>query len=357
MALKYCPICGFKLYPESNFCSNCGEALNKYSEASEAVQPAELPTSIDEKEVDEEEPLPLEEQVVANEETPLPEDINDDFVQKNVDSQQELNQPQEIDDDILIDSEDELLNDDNESDVEECLGDDEPEDLSELEEETEIESQSIITAESEVIIRDTPIISASIDLSVNKEKDSDIQQSSQEQEEKRIKILGIPEWAFYSALIIIGICIVVFMKIQAVGDSTTEENDSTAVVVEQNDTIKKDAIDSVKVATLVKENKSTNNVKKDSAISNISAKIEMPKQSGTDLDSAYHVIITTVSDGDKASEVAKTSSYKGAYVVNNGSKYSVAVYRSLKKEEAKLYMDSVVKKDIPDAWLYHGVVK
>ena len=30
---------------------------------------------------------------------------------------------------------------------------------------------------------------------------------------------------------------------------------------------------------------------------------------------------------------------------------------NLKKEEAKLYMDSIIKKDIPDAWLYHGVVK
>ena len=88
-----------------------------------------------------------------------------------------------------------------------------------------------------------------------------------------------------------------------------------------------------------------------------SAKIEMPKQSGTDLDSAYHVIITTVSDSEKASEIAKSSSYKGAYVVNNGSKYSVAVFRSIKKADAKLYMDSIVKKDIPDAWLYHGVVK
>lgn len=321
MALKFCPICGFKLYEEANFCSNCGEALSKYNEANEANQPAELPTSIEVEEIVEEEPLPSVEQAVEKDETPLPEDINDDFVQNNDDFQQELNQPQEIEDD--------------------------EEDLSEL----NSESQSNTLVESEVVMVYDPIISDSTDLGLEKEKDNDIQQPNQDQEENKIKILGIPEWAFYSALIIIGICIVVFMKIQAADDSSTEGADTTAVVVEQNDTINnKEGVLAEKSAPKQNAEKVTTEVKPQS-------KTPLPKQSGTDTDSAYHVVITTLADSAKAAEVAKTCAYKGAYLIKNGKKQSVAVYRSLKKEEAKLYMDSIVKKDIPDAWLYHGVVK
>lgn len=346
MALKFCPICGFKLYEEANFCSNCGEALSKYNEANEANQPAELPTSIEVEEIAEEEPLPSVEQAVEKDEMPLPEDINDDFVQNNDDFQQELNQPQEIEDDILIESEGELLNENGESDEVECFEDDE-EDLSEL----NSESQSNTLVESEVVIDYDPIISDSTDLGLEKEKDNDIQQPNQDQEENKIKILGIPEWAFYSALIIIGICIVVFMKIQAADDSSTEGADTTAVVVVQNDTIKnKEGVLAEKSAPKQNAEKVTTEVKPQS-------KTPLPKQSGTDTDSAYHVVITTLADSAKAAEVAKTCAYKGAYLIKNGKKQSVAVYRSLKKEEAKLYMDSIIKKDIPDAWLYHGVVK
>ena len=82
----------------------------------------------------------------------------------------------------------------------------------------------------------------------------------------------------------------------------------------------------------------------------------LPKQSGSETDSAYHVIVAT-SDSVKAYDYAKTCSYKGAYVIKMGQKYSVAVFRSLKKEDALLYKDSVVVKTNPDAWIHKCTAK
>ena len=62
-------------------------------------------------------------------------------------------------------------------------------------------------------------------------------------------------------------------------------------------------------------------------------------------------------DEEKAKKIAKESSYKDAYVISQDGKYRIAVFRSLKKEEAQIYMDSIIKKDHPDAWLFRGVVK
>ena len=87
------------------------------------------------------------------------------------------------------------------------------------------------------------------------------------------------------------------------------------------------------------------------------AETSLPKQSGLDTDSAYHVIISTIGDKAKADELAKTCAYKGAYVISSDGKNRIAVFRSLKKADAQLYLDSVVKKDVPDAWLYSGTAK
>ena len=341
MELKFCPICGFKLYPESNFCSNCGEPLSKYKEQNEATQPIELSTSIEVEEAVVEQFEIENESFTEKEIHPLSIDETDDLIQ-DADVSQPINK------------------DEHSASVIDRNGESTIDDVEAFEESEDVARPKVEEPEqevfSEIVIDETQSEPISIEQDQDEFEDkNECGETDQDiSEQKKVRILGIPEWAFYSALIIIGISVVVFVKLTSTNENI--KNEGATLIIEQNDTIKKDVVDSIKVETQIKDN-DANKIEKDSAMPPPSAKIEMPKQSGTDLDSAYHVIITTVSDSEKASEIAKSSSYKGAYVVNNGSKYSVAVFRSIKKADAKLYMDSIVKKDIPDAWLYHGVVK
>lgn len=341
MELKFCPICGFKLYPESNFCSNCGEPLSKYKEQNEATQPIELSTSIEVEEAVVEQFEIENESFTEKEIHPLSIDETDDLIQ-DADVSQPINK------------------DEHSASVIDRNGESTIDAVEAFEESEDVAQPKVAETEqevfSEIVIDETQSEPISIEQNQDEFEDkNECGETDQDiSEQKKVRILGIPEWAFYSALIIIGISVVVFVKLTSTNENI--KNEGATLIIEQNDTIKKDVVDSIKVETQIKDN-DANKIEKDSAMPPPSAKIEMPKQSGTDLDSAYHVIITTVSDSEKASEIAKSSSYKGAYVVNNGSKYSVAVFRSIKKADAKLYMDSIVKKDIPDAWLYHGVVK
>ena len=298
MQSNKCPQCGFDLIPNANFCYNCGKPIERT--------------------------LPQEENLSQDEAS---EDMEvKSEPQREVKSQITLDtEPIEVDEDI------------SETDIAEAFAEEEGEEIifgahndDDKSGVQEISTQSV--EEQEIIAKEDSV-------------------------EHHRKILGVPEWALYTGVLIAGIITVVAIKINNEPQWVKGlfEVKTVAVDTTQNptDTLK---IEIPAVDTIVAE-VAQNHLVEDSGMIKQMPVFELLTRSGADTDTAYHVVITTIKDKEKAQRVAKSSSYKDAYVISKDDKYSIAVFRSLKKADAQLYMDSIVKKEHPDAWLYHGVVK
>ena len=365
MALKFCPNCGAKIFQDSNFCSNCGESLLKYKEQIEENTNAEVPQVDPEIE----EPKEIETEIPAVEE---PQSSSIDVVLENeeievVAEKEEL--PEEVivplpnNEDCIIEetpmateeneelSEDNSETDENES-IESVQIDDEAQSAIE-EPEEEVSEEAIETIDDTIVMTEVESIDDAIQLKEPVKEEYEVEEDSSE-EEKTVKILGIPEWAFYTGLIVIGIVAILTLKLTNTAEVGQKE--PVATEVENTDTV---ATDTAKAEAVNVEEATNNAVEAESQpvapVQN--NETSLPKQSGLDTDSAYHVIISTIGDKAKADELAKTCAYKGAYVISSDGKNRIAVFRSLKKADAQLYLDSVVKKDVPDAWLYSGTAK
>ncbi len=301
MQSNKCPQCGFDLIPNANFCYNCGKPIEKISTK--------------------EENFSEESQSEAKEESVV-----------KIESQSEVKSQ------IILDTE--PIEDDgdmSEADTDEIVAEEEGEEIifgahnDDDKHETQEESiQSV--EEQEVITKDESI-------------------------EHHRRIFGVPEWALYTGVLIAGIITVVAIKINnepqwiknlfevktIAVDSTQNQTDTQKIVVPVVDTV---------AAEVAKEQ-----LVGDSDMIKQTPVFELPTRSGSDTDTAYHVVITTIKDEEKAQRIVKESTYKDAYVISKDNKYSIAVFRSLKKADAQIYMDSIVKKDHPDAWLYRGVAK
>ena len=172
------------------------------------------------------------------------------------------------------------------------------------------------------------------------------------QSNEKIKILGMKEWAFYTILLCVGVAVVVSLRYFGGYDDATAESANEKQVVEAIDG------DSAKLnveSTEVKNIQSTQQQPTQSEPApQKQSELSIPQQSGSMTDEAFHVIVSSIKELSKAEEEVKK--YPGAYIIP-GSFNKIAVYRSLKKEDAQLYLDSVAKKTIPDAWLFHGKAK
>lgn len=302
-----CPKCGFDSVSNANFCFNCGTALKNPMPPIEYAKEKKSQFEIDSVEDDN-----------AIDETPISQIIID---------QEPLNEVKVVEENLSSEMEDDHLKDNTE-----CIA----------EEENEADEVQLPSEETKI-----------------NEEVTEEESLENEQTEKTHKILGIPEWAFYSSLLIIGVVAVIGIKIhnepQWLENIFTLNRVTTDSIVERNN-----EVDTVAIQEIEAINDSVANIK-NVDIDTIPVKqdtlLVMPNMSGSETDTAYHVVITTIKDEEKAKKIAKESSYKDAYVISQDGKYRIAVFRSLKKEEAQIYMDSIIKKDHPDAWLFRGVVK
>ena len=301
MQSNKCPQCGFDLIPNANFCYNCGNPIEKTLPQDENLD-QEVQSSTEDKLEGMSESQPEAKSQIILDTEPLEVD------------EEELGT---VTDEIVDEAEGEEIifgaqNDDNQQEAQET--------------------------------------------STHSEEEMDIVANEESTDHHR-RILGVPEWALYTGVLIAGIIAVVAIKINNEPQWVKSLFEVKTVAVDSSKTHP----DSLKIVAPVVDTIVTEVVKEQSAEDSDMIKqtiaIEMPTRSGADTDTAYHVVITTIKDEEKAQRLAKESSYKDAYVISKDNKYSIAVFRSLKKDEAQLYMDSIVKKDHPDAWLYRGVVK
>ena len=340
MALKFCPNCGSKIFQDSNFCSNCGESLQKYKEQDEENANAEIAQI----ETEIEDVKEIETDVVVTDETKtssIDVALENEIIENDSEQEEEII-PLPKKEDFMIEEtpmESEAVEEEKED-----ISDDSVETIEEAEEEIEMieEPEEESEAIEEIIIGEESV------------KEESEESMSESDDEKTIKILGVPEWAFYTGLIVIGIVAILALKLTNTTIDGQNETTPTEIVKGESiaaDTTKTEAVDVEEINDKVEKSEPQ------PVAPAQNAETSLPKQSGLDTDSAYHVIISTIGDKAKADELAKTCAYKGAYVISSDGKNRIAVFRSLKKADAQLYLDSVVKKDVPDAWLYSGTAK
>ena len=301
MQSNKCPQCGFDLIPNANFCYNCGKPIEKTLPQDENLY-QEVQSSTEDKLEGMSESHPEAKSQIILDTEPLEVD------------EEELGT---VTDEIVDEAEGEEIifgaqNDDNQQEAQET--------------------------------------------STHSEEELDIVANEESTDHHR-RILGVPEWALYTGVLIAGIIAVVAININNEPQWVKSLFEVKTVAVDSSKTHP----DSLKIVAPVVDTVVTEIAKDQSEVDSNMIKqtpaIEMPSRSGADTDTAYHVVITTIKDEEKAQRLAKESSYKDAYVISKDDKHSIAVFRSIKKDEAQLYMDSIVKKDHPDAWLYRGVVK
>lgn len=180
-------------------------------------------------------------------------------------------------------------------------------------------------------------------------EDLEIQTHSEKIEEKTRKILWIPEWAFCSALLILGVIGIVTYKFindpewnkllpdvsglfSVVNEfGSTEDVDAQSGVIDTFDAVK---IDTPKVAE---------------------AKLE--PQSIVNGDSTYHVVVMTLKSMESAEKIIASGKYDNAYIISDSTLNRIAVYNNIDKAKAKHFLDSIAKNGCPGAWIFYGAVK
>lgn len=164
-----------------------------------------------------------------------------------------------------------------------------------------------------------------------------------EDEEKTRRIFWMPEWAFYSILLIIGILGIVSYKF--ISDPSWADKLNFLKLEDKEEVVQ--AEDS--------------NVDKNLPASVTDAEYDdsvyTPLMNALDNDSTYHVVVMTLKSLESAQKIVDEGKYKNAYIVSDTTRYRIAVYNNPDKDNAQNYLNTVVRAEVPGAWVFHGPKK
>ena len=180
------------------------------------------------------------------------------------------------------------------------------------------------------------------------ERESEEECDESEEEEKSRRILWMPEWAFYSALLIVGIIGIVTYKF--ISDPSWAEKLDFSSVNEEN-AAQVDGIDA----------------SKDLSVSIVDAEYDnsvytplmnaLDGEASQNPDSTYHVVVMTLKSLESAQGIVDGGKFKNAYIISDSTLHRIAVYSNDIKEEAQRHLDTVVKNGVKGAWVFHGPKK
>lgn len=169
---------------------------------------------------------------------------------------------------------------------------------------------------------------------------------TENKEDKPRKILWIPEWAFCTMLLVAGIVAIVAIKF--INDpsfynwcnfSFFNEDDTVSQIDGLNESSKLsiNIIDSVYDGT-----------------------VYTPMMNALDVDSSkndtlYHVVVMTLRAIESAQKIVSSGRFSNAYILSDSTLHRIAVYNSINQTDAKHYLDSIVNKDCPGAWIFDEV--
>ena len=184
--------------------------------------------------------------------------------------------------------------------------------------------------------------------------ESEIEETIDDEEEKPRKILWMPEWAFYSMILILGIAGIVTYKF--VNDPSWSQLCDLSAWYNEDDTISNiDGLnESANLSVAI-----VDSVYEDSVYTPLMNALDakVPQQSVINGDSAYHVVVMTLKSLESAQKIVDGGRFDNAYILSDSTLHRIAIYRSSVKEDAKHFLDSVANNGIPGAWVFHGPAK
>lgn len=167
--------------------------------------------------------------------------------------------------------------------------------------------------------------------------------------EKSRKILWIPEWAFCTTLLILGVLAIVTYKFINDPEWNKLVPDMSSLFVATNEIVQNEeenggtsVIDTIDVLQNDKSNGVDENVAQQLLASE---------------DSTYHVVVMTLKSIESAEKIIESGKYANAYIISDSTLHRVAVYNNVDKAKAKHYLDSIANQNAPGAWIFHGAVK
>jgi hypothetical protein len=186
------------------------------------------------------------------------------------------------------------------------------------------------------------------------EENNDNEPIEQTEEEKPRRILWMPEWAFYSAILIIGIVGIVTYKF--INDPSWSQLCDLSAWYNEDDTISQiDGLnESANLSVAI-----VDSVYEDSVYTPLMNALDakVPQQSSINSDSAYHVVVMTLKSLESAQKIVDGGRFENAYILSDSTLHRIAIYSSPIKEDAKHFLDSVANNGIPGAWVFHGLAK
>lgn len=186
------------------------------------------------------------------------------------------------------------------------------------------------------------------------EENNDNEPIEQIEEEKPRRILWMPEWAFYSAILIIGIVGIVTYKF--VNDPSWSQLCDLSAWYNDDDTVSQiDGLnESANLSVAI-----VDSVYEDSVYTPLMNALDakVPQQSSINSDSAYHVVVMTLKSLESAQKIVDGGRFENAYILSDSTLHRIAIYSSPIKEDAKHFLDSVANNGIPGAWVFHGLAK
>lgn len=186
------------------------------------------------------------------------------------------------------------------------------------------------------------------------EENNDSEPIGQTEEEKPRRILWMPEWAFYSVILIIGIVGIVTYKF--INDPSWSQLCDLSAWYNEDDTISQiDGLnESANLSVAI-----VDSVYEDSVYTPLMNALDakVPQQSSINSDSAYHVVVMTLKSLESAQKIVDGGRFENAYILSDSTLHRIAIYSSPIKEDAKHFLDSVANNGIPGAWVFHGLAK
>ena len=168
--------------------------------------------------------------------------------------------------------------------------------------------------------------------------------------EKTRRILWIPEWAFCSALLILGVVAIVTYKFINDPEWNKLIPDMSNLFATSEVVATEDSVEHTKSIDTIKTFKVDSNIKPNE-------KIEQQPVLMAKGDSTYHVVVMTLKSMESAEKIVASGKYANAYIISDSTLNRIAVYNNVDKAKAKHYLDSIANNGCPGAWIFHGKAK
>ena len=190
---------------------------------------------------------------------------------------------------------------------------------------------------------------------VSVENDVENNEITSVEEERPRRILWMPEWAFYTGLLLSGIMAILVYKFMSDPTWSSWCNFSLGQdydTISQIDGLNESTNLSIDIVDSVYEDSVFTPMMNALDVDTISKKI-------SSTDSAYHVVIMTLKDLAQAEKIKDKNkeNFDSIYIISDSTLHRVAVYSSPTKEEAQHHMNTVVQKKCSGVWVFYGPAK